>query len=112
MIFYANFNENLTQFNAFTGGALGVIIRIQNNSYLTYQKFDALNVPCGFETNVAVERVFKLTLPKPYSNCDLPNDIASDSYSYSLFSNSNLYSDLYDVIHRSPYQYNRQVTNK
>jgi len=84
---------------------LGAILRIQNNSYLTHQRLNgATFLSSGLETNVAIERSFKETLPKPYSNCDIPNPIASSSPIINSFS-----SDLYILIAHSPYQYTQQL---
>ena len=66
---YVNFNENLTRFNSYTNG-MGIIVRIQNNTYHEDQTLYITRVSAGMSTDLVVERHFKFYLPKPYSSCD------------------------------------------
>ena len=74
MIFYVNFNENLTMLNSYNSGGRGGLIRIENSSYLTsYIPMDGIKIESGRVTSIAVSRSFKSSLPKPYSNCPVKN---------------------------------------
>ena len=66
------------------------MIRVDNVSILIDQGFDGILVPSGQVTNIAVNREFKTTLAKPFSNCDLDNGKATkyDSIIYNLIVNS------------------------
>ena len=90
---YVNFNQNLTTFNAYTGG-IGALIRIDNSSYLTNFQFDGISVSPGFQTRVSMTRSFKSILPQPYSNCLIDNQ-----------TNSGFHSSLFDLIQNSAYKY-------
>ena len=96
IVLYLNFHEKLTLLNSQTGG-LGALVRIENNSYLNDHNDDGVYVPTGELTNIAVERTFRHNLPTPYSNCELGDEQTKD-----------FYSDLYDIIVKSDYEYNQQ----
>jgi acid-sensing ion channel 2 len=96
--FYVNFYENLTTFNSFTGGGLGVLVRINNNSYLTDNGKDGIPVASGYNTRVSISRSFKSSLPKPYSNCLIDNQ-----------TNAGFHSELFDLIQSSPYRYTQPM---
>ena len=87
--FYVNTNEKLVPINAFVN-FFDAIISIENGSHLNEFHLDGVRVPSGFETHISVDRSFKFNLPKPYSNCDLDNDlsVAFDSELYNLFAHS------------------------
>ena len=95
--FYVNYHENLTVFNSYLG-RLGAHIKIENNSYLD-NSHSGIDVSHGFKSNIAIERHFKFTLPKPYSNCELHSDSAEFLRDKSLF----------DRIYHSPYNYEQQL---
>jgi len=73
---------------------LGIVLRVDNSSYSTFYLNDGIFVPSGFITYVLIDREFKSTLPKPYSNCELE---ATSSK-----------SELYNRIGRSKYGYSQQ----
>ena len=81
--FYVGYHENLTLFNSFITKANGAILRIENNSYLIDTSFDVLeiHVSSGVQAYFKMQRSFEYSLPKPYSNCDIPNDFSRDIYS-------------------------------
>ena len=89
---YVNFYENLTKYNQY----VGAVIKIGNSSYSTINFGPEISP--GYKTNLIVSRVFEEVLPKPYSQCDIPNDA---SYQIS--------SDLYDRIRASEYEYTQQI---
>jgi hypothetical protein len=59
----------------------------------------------GFETSISIDRSFKLMLPRPYSNCDIDNDVSSSSHQKSHYESS----DLYQLILNSIYQYTQNL---
>ena len=87
--FYVNFYENLMLYNSITD-SFGLVIRIDNVSQIVDYSHDGLFVSPGLQTYLALDRQFKTSLPKPYSNCE---DL------------SNFKSDLYDLISQSKYNY-------
>ena len=98
MQLYVNFHENLTYFNSYTGDGLGAVVYIDNSSSaMESRDFGGVIIAPGYQTNVAIGRSFVSMLPKPYSNCDLPE---STSYSSSL---------LVNLIHNSSYKYTQQL---
>jgi len=107
LYFYVGFHENLTSFNSFTvDGGLGAIIRIENNSYLvdnSLQNFD-IQVWGGSNPTIGIHRSFEFSLPKPYSNCDIPNDIDSSQQEEFIRTYS-----LYGLFAQSQYQYTREA---
>ena len=94
---YVNFFEKLTEFNS-AYGAKGLIIKVDNSSYLTEHKGDGIQISAGFDTYIDVRRSFKFMLAKPYSDCDLDNE-----------SPNNIDSDLYRLISHSEYEYTQQL---
>ncbi len=95
--FYVNYNEDLKEFNSLYGGK-GVLIRVDNSSYLTGYNFDGIRVSPGFQTDISIERSFKFILPKPYSDCEIDES-----------SSKTINSELYDLIAKSQYQYTQQL---
>ena len=93
---YTNYYENLSYFNSISKGQ-GLLIRIDNVSHLIDHALDGILVSAGMTTNIELSRVFKSTLPKPYSNCDF------DSVETASFS-----SDLFNLIQKSPIEYTQQ----
>ena len=89
---YVNFYEYLTKYNQYTGA----VIKIGNSSYSTINFGPEISP--GYKTNLIVSRVFEESLPKPYSQCDIPNDA---EYHIS--------SDLYNRIRASEYEYTQQI---
>ena len=71
-------------------------MRIVNSSKLSIS--DGVSIPPGFVSSVAIERFFLVMMPKPYSNCDIPNSYATTGY-----------SDLYTLIFESSYKYTQQL---
>ena len=92
MTLYSNYYENLTYNNSFNG----MIVKVVNASFLDLS--DGIYLAPGFVTNVAIDRFFELLLPKPYSDCDIPNDSMQTGY-----------STFYDAIFYSPYQYSQEL---
>ena len=90
---YVNYYENLNKTNQYTGA----IIRIGNSSYKSFNFGPEISP--GYKTNIVVNRVFEEVLPKPYSECDIP------TYTTERVS----YSDLYDLISHSNYEYTQQL---
>ena len=91
---YTNFYEKLKfPYNAYHG----LIIKIGNSSYSNYDYGHELSP--GFKTNIMVDRFFEKQIPKPYSNCEIPND---DSY----YTHS---SELYNLIWHSSIDYTQQI---
>ena len=94
---YTNFYENLTVINSFEGGR-GLIIRIDNSSYLTDHKEDGIKISAGLQTDIVVERSFKFMLPSPYSNCKVNSDTSTTEG-----------SDIFVLIAQSAYEYSQQL---
>ena len=94
---YTGFNENLTKFNSYVGGR-GLLVRIDNSSYLTDHNVDGVKISAGFHHNIAVERSFKFMLPIPYSNCEVDRHSSKTSG-----------SDLYRLITDTEYEYTQQL---
>ena len=84
-------------FNAKYAGR-GILVRIENSSFLTEHNAGDIKIPAGFHTNMRVERSFKSIMPRPYSNCEIDND-----------SPRTMNSDLYNLIAASPYEYTQQI---
>ena len=92
---YVNVYEPLL--DSVTG--LGALIRIGNNSYLSYYQNSGIFILPGTNAYLPVYREFKSILPKPYSNCEVESDapkVRSDS-------------DLYNLIGQSEYVYTQQL---
>ena len=95
--FYVNYNEHLSLINSIFSG-LGAIIHIENSSYSSKQSMRGIQLASGFRTFLSVDRMFKHTLPKPYSNCEINENSPKTSY-----------SDLYDLIANSSYEYTQEL---
>jgi hypothetical protein len=80
---YVDFYENLTFFNSVLGGK-GVIVRIDNASYVVDHLADGISVSVGSITNIALRREKHFAIKSPYSDCVLDNDVTNvfDSYIY------------------------------
>ena len=94
---YVNFNESLKYFR-YRGMGSGLVLRIDNSSYLTDHNLDGIKVAPGFNTDIAINRAFKFTLPSPYSNCEI--DASSPKTSDS---------ELFNLIAQSNYEYTQQL---
>ena len=92
LIIYANFYEYLEEYNELVGS----YIKVGNSSYIDVN--DGINISPGYETTVVIDRSFEFILPKPYSNCDIQNE-----------NNEIIYSDLYELILNSDYEYTQQL---
>jgi hypothetical protein len=77
---------------------LGIVLRVDNSSYSTFYLNNGIFVPSGFITYVLIDREFKSTLPKPYSNCEI------EATSPKSIENS----ELYNRIGHSKYGYSQQ----
>ena len=95
---YSNYYENLTILNKFNGGS-GLLIRIDNSSYLTDHNYDGIRASPGVQTDIIIDRSSEFNLPKPYSDCEI-----DDSYSATTFD-----SDLFTLIAKSQYKYTQQL---
>ena len=73
----------------------GLVVRIDNVSHVIDYSKDGIFISAGTHTYLAVNREFKTSLPKPYSNCD---DLSTNSFS----------SDLYNLISNSKYVYSQK----
>jgi hypothetical protein len=107
---YAAFNRKLNIFNSLLSdaavfGGKGVLIRLENGSYLRDFSLEGLKVSAGFHTDIEVERVFKSSLPKPYSNCDVDEEDDDDAASSER-------SELFKLIVQNKYKYNRDLCFK
>jgi len=70
-----------------------VFIYNQSNHY---SKSEVIDISVGFETNIALTKKISETYPKPYSACDIKQDIMlSTYYDYQIF----------DLFVNSPYSY-------
>ena len=78
---------------------LGAIIYIGNSSYETYNSNGGIALTPGLYTQIAVDRLFRKMLPKPYSICVI---IGEENVISS-------YSKLYDLIEQSNYLYTQQL---
>ncbi len=94
---YVNFNENLTRYNSYDEG-YGAFIRIDNASYSIDHNIDGIKIAPGQLIDLNLNRVFKFTMPKPYSNCEI------DESSPKVID-----SDLYNLIANSSYQYSQSL---
>ena len=101
LTFYANFHENLTLYNSFTGDS-GLKIRVENNTFMRDSSESVTQIAPGLKTDVIVERFFNDMLPKPYSNCDI------DKNRENQFDDS----DVYNLIKNSSYVYDEQLCFK
>ena len=72
-------------------------LKIENMSY-SIESHNGYELASGFKTSLAMERHFKSSLPRPYSNCDLYGQRPKlDNY------------ELYDAIMHSGYDYEQQL---
>ena len=92
MTLYSGYFESLTANNTNNG----LLVKIVNASFIDLR--DGILLAPGFITSVSVERFFELLLPKPYSNCDIPNDSETKGY-----------SKIYDMIYESNYEYSQEL---
>ena len=92
LTWYSNFYENLSAINSYNG----LIVNVANSSSISID--EGIFLSPGFVTNVALNRYFEIMLPKPYSDCDVPNDVAATGF-----------SDLYMLIFNSAYEYTQQL---
>ena len=95
---YSGFYEKLNTLNAYNGG-LGLLIRVDNASYLTDHMTYGIRISTGLHTDIIVERSFKFMLPRPYSNCEIDSDSSKTTY----------VSDIYNMIAQSKYEYTQQL---
>ena len=89
LILFSNYHENLTLLNSYIGGS-GLVIRVENNSYLSNNEMNGVQIQSGTYTNVEITRSFKYILPKPFSNCeiDMTNPLGFNSIFYNIIKNS------------------------
>jgi hypothetical protein len=83
---YTNYHENLSYLNSNNGGS-GVVIKIDNSSFLKDHKLNAIQVSSGTYTHVEISRSFNFMLPKPYSSCVLDEQMISNKF-YNLITKS------------------------
>ena len=69
----------------------GFVIKLENNSY-TVGGNSEIDLLSGFETNLAIDRIYSTQLPSPYSDCIIdnksPKRIESDLYDMFLKANT------------------------
>ena len=88
LILYVNYYEKLTLFNSAIAGR-GVLVRVDNVTHIIDHIVDGIQVSSGQNMFISLNREFRTSLPKPYSNCDLnPESPASNSDLYSLITKS------------------------
>ena len=96
---YVNIHEEfLVNQNGSING-LGGLIRLGNSSYSTYYLDDGIFLSPGYNTYISMDREFKSSLAKPYSDCEID-------------SNSPLFIpgyDIYNLIAESEYAYSQQL---
>jgi hypothetical protein len=97
MIVYTNFHENLTLFNSYSLNGNGLMIQINNNTYLTDHGLNGIYLPVSFDTRVSMERSFSFSAKWPYSECLIDDEAAHYE------------SDLFQLILNSPYQYTQPL---
>jgi hypothetical protein len=102
--FYVYFNEKLNRMNSIYGG-VGALIRIENSSFFVDQGWEGIRLPGGFQSDITIDRKFKYTMPKPYSNCEV------DIEKTSTFSHSSggFNSDLFELIKNTRYAYSQKL---
>ena len=76
----------------------GVNFKIENSTF-SVDSHNGYDASSGFKTKVAIERVFKKNLPKPYSSCDFRDDEKPKVAN----------TELYDLIYHSKYDYEQQL---
>ena len=94
---YVNYNDDLNYFRHRSIGK-GILLRIDNASYLKDHNIDGIKLSPGYQADISIERSFKFTMAKPYSDCEIENH-----------SPGQIDSDLYNLISHSPYQYTQQL---
>jgi len=95
--FYANYHESLIAFNS--NNYKGAYVRIENNTYFSDDLLDnGIYVSPGKWWNALINRKVSYTLPKPYSPCELDNEIG----------NKFVKTHLLDLFAHSQYQYTQQ----
>jgi len=92
MTLYSGYYESLSSGISFNG----LIVKMVNQSFIDLS--DGVYLAPGFITNVAIERFFETLLPQPFSSCVIPNDWSSQGF-----------SDLFNAILNSPYQYSQEL---
>ena len=99
MSFYVNLYENLTSINSYSyfGGIRGVLIRIDNGSYMT-SKLSEIRLSPGSWSTLSIRRSFKSILPQSFSECLIDNE-----------TNAGFNSELFDLIQNSEYRYSQQI---
>lgn len=93
LAFYGGYHENLSIINSLF--ASGVKIQIENSSFLS-ENSNGIRISNGFETDISVERIYKFSLPQPYSSCEIDENAHHPSH-------------LYKMISASPYLYEQQI---
>jgi hypothetical protein len=95
---YVNIYEKLLKSNfSNPRRGMGVMIRIENNSFSNTYGNDDIFVSTGFQTDILLSREVKSILPKPYSDCE----IEEGSKYFS--------SEFFDLITNSKYIYTQQL---
>lgn len=72
----------------------GFIIKLENSSY-TVGGNSEIDLLSGYETNIAVERIYSAQLPAPYSDCIIDNNVSPRTF----------HSDLYDMFIQKKVRY-------
>ena len=104
ILVYVGYNENLNVFNqGWMSGApftniYGLNVIIENNTYLSDNKWNWIAVDGGTINYMPVQRKFSYKIPRPYSECQIDND--SPGHFDSVF---------YNLILNSPYQYTQEL---
>jgi hypothetical protein len=97
MDLYVNGYEKLKLFNL-VNRPQGILIKVDNTTRLI-NNVNTIHVSGGAQVYIGLKRSFNFYLPKPYSNCDLENGQTE----------SNLHSEVYDLIRYSKFDYTQQL---
>ena len=100
---YVGYHENLNVFNfgwlsnVYFTHIYGLNLIIENNTYLSSNKWNWIGLDGGTINYMPIQRKFSFKMPKPYSECDIDND--SPGHFDSVY---------YNRILNSPYQYSQE----
>ena len=81
---------------------MGLLVRIENSSYITNNEMNSFHLESARYTDVKIDRLFKFILPRPYSNCDI------DLTTHEPISSVTLDRMFFDPIARSEYLYTQE----
>ena len=96
LMVYVGYNEDINFLNngwlnlAYFNNIYGLNVIIENNTFLTNNKLNWIGLDGGTINYMPIQRKFSSKIPKPYSQCDIENDLPGhfDSVYYNLILNS------------------------